>query len=183
MVRTVVAFEKDETRDRMAQLLEKAGIPVRFCHRSGAEVIRSVKLMGSGVVICDHKLADMSVDRLAHQLHGQARFLVLAKPAQLALCEDPSLFKLPAPISAGELRGAVNVLLQMDELTARETIPQRSEADQELVTRAKARLMDRHGFSEDQAHRYLQRMSMNAGEKLAATARRVLSSGTDTPLE
>ena len=179
MVRTVVAFEQDETRSKIAQLLEGAGIPVRFCHKSGAEVIRSVNLMGSGVVVCGHRLSDMPVDYLAHALHGQARFLVLAKPAQLELCQDPSLFKLPSPISTAELRGALNVLIQLDELAARETIPQRSEVDRALIAEAKARLMERYGFTEDQAHRYLQRLSMKTGEKLAATARRVLSSETD----
>ena len=179
MVRTVVAFERDETRDKIAGLLEKAGIEVRFCHRSGAEVIRSVKRMGSGVVVCGHKLADMPADRLAHELHTQARILVLAKPAQLALCEDPSLFKLPSPISPGELRGAVNVLIQMDELNARQTIPQRSEADNELIARAKEHLMASRGFTEDQAHRYLQRVSMKTGTRLAATARQVLASETE----
>ena len=179
MVRTVVAFERDETRSKIAGLLESAGIPVRFCHKSGAEVIRSVNLMGSGVVVCGHKLSDMPVDRLAHTLHGQARFLVLAKPGQLALCEDPSLFKLPSPISPGELRGALNVLIQLDELDAKETIPQRSDADKALIARAKARLMERYGFTEDQAHRYLQRVSMKTGEKLAATARQVLFEQTD----
>ena len=174
MVRTIVAFEGDETRAKIAGLLESAGIGVRFCHRSGAEVIRSIRRMGSGVVVCGYKLADMSADQLAHELHGQARFLVLAKPVQLALCEDPSLFKLPSPISAGELRGAMQVLIQLDELAARETIPQRSDADKELITQAKARLMERYGFTEDQAHRYLQRVSMKTGEKLAATARQVL---------
>lgn len=174
MARTIVAFERGETRDKIAQLLESAGIPVRFCHKSGAEVIRSVKRMGSGVVVCGHKLSDMPIDLLAHELRGQARFLVLAKPAQLALCEDPSLFKLPSPISPGELRGALNILIQMDELDAKETIPQRSEADNELIARAKERLMESHGFTEDQAHRYLQKVSMKTGEKLAATARRVL---------
>ena len=176
MVRTIVAFERDETRDKIAQLLEKAGIPVRFCHRSGAEVIRSVKRMGSGVVVCGHKLADMSVDRLAHELRGQAHFLVLAKPTQLDLCEDPSLFKLPSPISAGELRGALNVLIQMDELAAREAAPQRSQEDNELIAKAKERLMESQGLTEEQAHRYLQRLSMETGEKLAVTARRVLFS-------
>ena len=179
MVRTIVAFEREDTRSKIAQLLEKAGIGVRYCHQSGAEVIRSVRRMGGGVVVCGHRLSDMPVDRLAHELQGQACFLVLAKPTQLDLCEDPSLFKLPSPISAVELRGALNVLIQMDEMAAREMIPQRSEADRELIDRAKACLMEGRGLTEDQAHRYLQRESMKTGERLAATARRVLASQTE----
>ena len=43
-----------------------------------------------------------------------------------------------------------------------------------LVAQAKALLMDRHGMTEAQAHRFLQKESMDHGSKLAETARIVL---------
>ena len=119
MIRTVVAFEKDESRDKIADMLERSGVTVRFRCRSGAEVLRAVKTMGSGVVICGHKLADMPAAQLAHELRGQAKFLVLAKQSQLELMDDPDVFKLPIPISAAELRGSVNILLQLNEFSNR----------------------------------------------------------------
>ena len=68
MIRTVVAFEKDESRDKIADMLERSGVTVRYRCRSGAEVLRAVKTMGSGVVICGHRLTDMPAERLAHEL-------------------------------------------------------------------------------------------------------------------
>ena len=44
--------------------------------------------------------------------------------------------------------------------------------------RAKALLMDRHGITEEQAHYYLQKKSMDSRTKLALTARLVLDSKT-----
>lgn len=174
MIRTVVAFEKDESRDKIADMLEKAGVTVRFRCRSGAEVLRAVKTMGSGVVICGHKLSDMSAGHLAHELQGQAKFLVLAKQNQLELMDDPDVFKLQLPISAGELRGSVSILLQLDEIAARSQIPQRTEEERQIITRAKELLMESRGFTEAQAHKYLQKRSMETGTKLAETARHIL---------
>ena len=155
MIRTVVAFEKDESRDKIADMLERSGIPVRFRCRSGAEVLRAVKTMGSGVVICGCKLSDMPADLLAHDLHGQAKFLILAKQAQLELLDNPDTFKLQIPVSAAELRGSVNILLQ-------------------LIAKAKELLMESRGFTAAQAHKYLQKRSMETGTKLAETARQIL---------
>ena len=174
MIRTVVAFEKDESRERIADMLERSGIPVRFRCRSGAEVLRAVKNMGSGVVICGHKLTDMSAGQLAHELHGMAKFLVLAKQSLLELMDDPDIFKLPIPISAAELRGSVNILIQLDEITARAQTPQRTEEEVEMIRRAKELLMESRGFTEAQAHRYLQKRSMETGTKLSETARQIL---------
>ncbi len=174
MIRTVVAFEKDESRDKIADMLERSGIAVRYRCRSGAEVLRAVKTMGSGVVICGHKLTDMSSGQLAHELHGMAKFLVLAKQSQLELMDDPDTFKLPIPISAAELRGSVNILIQLDEITARAQLPQRSEEEREMIRRAKELLMESRGFTEAEAHRYLQKRSMETGMKLPETARQIL---------
>ena len=174
MIRTVVAFEKDDSRNKIADMLERAGVTVRFRCRSGAEVLRAVKTMGSGVVICGHKLADMPAEHLAHDLRGQAKFLVLAKQAQLELLSDPDIFKLQIPISAAELRGSVNILIQLDEISSRDQIPQRSEEEQHVIAKAKELLMESRGFTEAQAHRYLQKRSMETGAKLAETARQIL---------
>ncbi len=174
MIRTVVAFEKDESRDRIADMLERAGVPVRFRCRSGAEVLRAVKTMGSGAVICGHKLTDMSAQRLAHELNGQAKLLVLAKQNQLDMIDDPDVFKLQIPISSGELRGSVSILIQLDEISARSHIPQRTEEEKHVIEKAKELLMESRGFSEEQAHRYLQKRSMETGMKLADTARQIL---------
>ncbi len=174
MIRTVVAFEKDESRDKIADMLERSGITVRFRCRSGAEVLRAVKTMGSGVVICGHKLTDMPTEHLAHDLRGQAKFLILAKQSQLELLDDPDVFKLPIPISAAELRGSVNILLQLDEISARSQIPQRSQEERHVIQKAKELLMETRGLTEDQAHRYLQKRSMETGTKLADTARMIL---------
>ncbi len=174
MTRTVVAFERDESRDKIADMLEKSGIQVRYRCRSGAEVLRAVKNMGSGLVICGHKLTDMSAGQLAHELNGMAKFLVLAKQSQLELMDDPDVFKLQIPISAAELRGSVNILLQLEEITAREHGHRRSEEDNRLVERAKEKLMEARGFTEAEAHRFLQRRSMETGTRLAETARHIL---------
>ena len=174
MIRTVVAFEKDESRDKIAEMLEKAGIQVPYRCRSGAEVLRAVKTMGSGVVICGHKLTDMPAEHLAHELHGQAKFLVLAKQNQLELMDNPDVFKLQIPISAGELRGSVNILIQLDEISSRDQIPQRSEEERHVIAKAKELLMESRGFTEAQAHKYLQKRSMETGVKLAETARQIL---------
>ena len=42
------------------------------------------------------------------------------------------------------------------------------------MERAKALLMDRNGMTEEQAHRFLQKKSMDSGAKLLQTAQMVL---------
>ena len=65
-----------------------------------------------------------------------------------------------------------------DQLLERYGRPCHSGEDRRLIDRAKALLMDRHGITEEQAHYYLQKKSMDSRTKLAQTARLVLDSKT-----
>ena len=77
-------------------------------------------------------------------------------------------------MSRSDLTASVRMLLQMGRRLERILRPRRSEGEQELIRQAKAVLMDRSGMSEEQAHRYLQKKSMNSGARLTQTAQLVL---------
>jgi response regulator NasT len=183
MVRTVVAFNKEETLESVSLILENAGIPVRYRCRTGPEAIRAVKKMGGGVVICYYKLLDMTADRIAYELTGLADCLVAAKPALLDLCENTSLFKIPMPIRTGEFIGSVNVLLQLDQKRSRSEYTRRSEEDELLIIRAKQLLMIKKNMTEPQAHKFLQQKSMETSSKMTNTAKHILKTfdGSDLP--
>lgn len=52
---------------------------------------------------------------------------------------------------------------------------QRSEEDRQMIEKAKALLMDRNKFSEEEAHRYIQKRSMENGTGLVEVAQMILS--------
>ena len=55
----------------------------------------------------------------------------------------------------------------------------RSDQDREMIEQAKAVLMERNSFSEDEAHRYIQKRSMDNGTGLVETAQMILSLMTE----
>ena len=51
----------------------------------------------------------------------------------------------------------------------------RSEEDQKVIQKAKGLLMERNGFSEEEAHRYIQKRSMDNGTELVEVSQMILS--------
>lgn len=102
MIRTIIALNDDALAQSMTQALIHRGITVRYRCQTGAEVIRAVKEMGGGVIICSFKLRDMTVGEMADRLEGQALILVLAKGNTLALCDRDDLFTLSVPVRPSE---------------------------------------------------------------------------------
>ena len=129
------------------------------------------------MVVCGYKLGDQTAELLFDDLPPACAMLVLAPQDRLDLLENGDIFRLPSPVTRGDLLASVRLLLQVGRRLERYGRPRRAEEERALIDRAKALLMDRHGLSEAQAHYYLQKKSMDSGAKLVQTARLVLDGG------
>ena len=178
MDRVVVAFANEEAQRRILRLLESNGCSPAGCCFSGAEVIRLIRKMGSGVVVCGFKLRDMTASDLAASLRGTAALLVVSSAVNLDFCEGENLYKLPTPAPRSDFFASLELLMQFEAKHLRRPAPQRREEDQKLILRAKELLMDINRMTEAEAHRFLQKKSMDAGMKMAETAQLIIDSYT-----
>jgi len=102
--------------------------------------------------------------------------LVISSPGNLELCGDRNLIKLAVPSSRAEFFASLD--LAQGVLAGGAPAPrlhiQRSAEEERLICRAKAVLMEVNLMSEAEAHRFLQKYSMDTGLRLAETARLIL---------
>ena len=114
MTRIVVAFIKEELQRKTQRLLASEGLEIAAVCASGAEVIRTVRQMGSAAVICGFRLRGMTADVLAADLRGLAAVMAVAKASYLELCGGENLFKLPVPASRAEFIATLNLMLDFE---------------------------------------------------------------------
>lgn len=174
MTRLVVAMESEAQSALVCEALEKNGL-APFCRcRTGAQAIRTLRKLGGGVLVCGRRLPDATVTQLTEALDGTALLLLAAKPMELELCDAPGIFRLPVPIRPAELTGSVSMLLQMDAMRAAPA-PRRTPEEEALILRAKALLMEKHGLTEEAAHRFLQKKSMESCARLSDAAKDIIA--------
>lgn len=85
---------------------------------------------------------------------------------------------LPAPFKVCDLVSTVRMIekLQLDRRRLKRRRPAgRSEEESRVIDRAKEVLINRNRMTEPEAHRYLQKCSMDSGTGIAEAARMVLS--------
>ena len=129
-------------------------------------------------MVCSFRLRDMTAAELAENLGPDTGILVIASAANLDLCQGENLYKLPVPASRADLYASVDMLLRFRREHAHHSPPQRQEEAQKLIRRAKELLMDVNRMSESEAHRFLQKRSMDTGLRLEQTARLVIETYT-----
>ena len=82
------------------------------------------------------------------------------------------------PIKVQDLIGTLEMMLidmERRRKKRKQEKKKRSPKDQELIRHAKELLMERNHMSEEEAHRYLQKSSMESGTNIVETAEMVLS--------
>lgn len=174
MDRVILAFEGEKTTQRVRDILENSGTAECLICRSAAEVKRLVNKRHIPVVVCGYKLGDETAEALSEDLPLSCSVLVLAVQNMLDMIENENVFKLTAPVTRGDLLSSVRMLAQMGRRMERFTHPKHSEEEKAVIGKAKALLMGRNGMTEEQAHRFLQKKSMDSGAKLLQTAQMVL---------
>lgn len=174
MEKVILAFESEKSALRIREILESAGLGDCLICRSAAEVKRQVHKQHVSIVVCGYKLSDETAESLFDDLPSSCSMLVVAVPSMLNLMGSDEIFRLAAPVSRSDLAASVRMLLQVGHRMEKYVRPQRSAEEQTTIERAKNLLIGRNGMTEEQAHRFLQKKSMDSGAKLIQTAQMVL---------
>ncbi len=85
---------------------------------------------------------------------------------------------LPMPLKVHDLVSTMEMMVQ-SQLRIRKKLRsrprERSSQERDLIAQAKSLLMERNNMTESEAHRYMQKCSMDSGTNLVETAQMVIS--------
>ena len=174
MDQVILAFQGERTSARVRDIIEAAGLAECLICHSAAEVKRLVYTQSISTVICGYKLQDETALELSDDLPNACSMLVIGVQNMLDMIDSDNIFKLPSPVAKSDLVASVRMLLQLGHRMERRGKPERSQEEKAIIQRAKGTLMEQYGMSEDQAHRFLQKKSMDSGIKLIQAAQMVL---------
>ncbi|HKM20667.1 MAG TPA: ANTAR domain-containing protein [Lachnospiraceae bacterium] len=178
MVNVIVVFPKIEDAQNIRNFLVRNGITVTAVCTSGAQVLQYADDLDDGIVVCGYKFTDMLYSQLREYLPACFDMLLVASQHLLQSCRDNDIVCVSMPIKAYDL---VNTISMMSQTISRRRKKQnlkpkaRNVEDKQTIVDAKAVLMSRNNMTEDEAHRYIQKCSMDTGTNMVETAQMVLT--------
>ena len=90
--------------------------------------------------------------------------------------KPPDVLGLALPLRVQELVSTVRMMEEgsQSNLSRRKKKKERTEKERNYIRNAKYLLMDQNHLSEEEAHRYLQKCSMDSGTNMVETAQMIL---------
>lgn len=178
MSNIVIAFPKKEVAQNIRKILSQSGYSVQAVCSTGAQALASVNNLENGILICGSRFIDMMYMEIHDYLPPEFQMLLIASPTSIQEREVENLVCLELPMKVHELLQTLEMMegqIHRRRKRFRKIPRQRSEEDRQMIEQAKALLMDRNKFSEEEAHRYIQKRSMENGTGLVEVAQMILS--------
>lgn len=177
MVGIIVVFPNKDNATNIRNLLTRGGMTVTGVCTTGAQAIHYADALDEGIVVCGYKMKDMMYTELREYLPDSFEILLIASKDKWINGEVNGVMGLSMPLKVYDLMNTMDMMLQTMSRRRKKKLKQknRNPEQQELIKKAKLLLMDRNNMSEAEAHRYLQKSSMDSGTNMVETAEMVLS--------
>ncbi|MCD8149567.1 MAG: ANTAR domain-containing protein [Clostridiales bacterium] len=178
MTGIIVAFPKADVGKKIKTILVRSGFRVDGVCTTGAQVIQEANSLQDGVVVCSYRLPDMIYRELKEYLPAGFQMVTITSKDAWAENGDADVISLAQPLKVHELISTMEMVtynLQRARKRRKQQPVKRSAEEQELIDKAKSILMSRNNMTEQEAHRYLQKTSMDNGTSFTETAQMILS--------
>lgn len=178
MTGIVIVFPKPEDGKSIRNLLVRHGYEVTAVCTLGSQVLNYIDMMNDGIIISGYKYPDMYYRDLRSSLPPGFEMLLLASPRVCAECGDRDIICVSMPLKVQDLISTLEMMcmnLMRRRKKLRSKPKQRTEEEKRILWEAKEILMERNHMTEEEAHRYIQKCSMDSGTSLTETAQMVLT--------
>ncbi len=178
MANIIVAFGRIENARQIKSLLVRSGFTVTGVCTTGAQTIAMIDDLNDGIIVCGYKLGDMVCSELHEMLPEHFEMLLMASQNVMKEFEGDDIVGITMPLQVQDLIDTVNMMSETQDRRRRreKNRPKiRSDEDSALILNAKHTLMERNNMTEEEAHRYMQKTSMDSGTDLVETAQMILS--------
>jgi AmiR/NasT family two-component response regulator len=177
LINIVVLFPKLEEAKGIKSLLSRHGYTVVAACTTGAAAINALEELEDGIVVCGYKYPDMTYMQLREYMPQYFDMLLISSPAKISECMENDIVCLVMPLKVNDL---INTIEMMEQTIYRrrkklKSVPKtRNEEDKAVIEEAKKVLMEKNNMTEPEAHRYIQKTSMDTGNTMLGTAKMVL---------
>ena len=172
-VRVIVGSLSEKMLKQLSQFLQENGFNVVGETNSGHDFLRKVHTVYPDVVIVDYRLKGMDGHQLSEILIGEkiCPVVALISSAEVGnfinLSQEPTFVPLVKPTSRDSLISTINLLVKTSKSIGaleKELKSIKSDKDSKsLIAKAKRLLIDNMNLTEEEAHRRIQKQSMDKG--------------------
>jgi response regulator NasT len=168
-----IAFANKKTAMTIAKIILSESFDVSSVVLTANDLKKKISYYDGGIIVCGCRFTDDNINNMIEEIPESFKIILLGTPEQLQYCYDSRLFKLAVPLNKADLVSYLGMLV--NKQPRRKGAEQRTQEERMLINKAKRFLISRYQMTEPQAHRYLEKKSMDTGRPLVEIAKSIVS--------
>lgn len=171
----LIVLPKPDDGKKVRKILMSHGFSNVFAYPTASALLQDVNRHNCGLVISGYRLKDMYYRELAESLPSFFEMVLIGSASTVSEAEA-GILSLTTPLKVYDLVNTVQMVLSQIERRFRKKKPpkKRTSREENYIRNAKFLLMERNHLSEEEAHRYIQKSSMDSGTNMVETAQMIL---------
>lgn len=175
----IIALNNEDISQKIKAILVGNGFNVIAVCKYGNELIRSIKQYSPSIVISGYKFNDMNLLDIYENTGDECSFLAIVnEPYKSFVQDETDIICISSPINTMLLLNTLDIIYQsgrkINKLKAKVNNLEVKINERKLIEKAKGILMEQKGISEQEAYRYIQKNSMDAGLKMVDYAKQII---------
>lgn len=178
MYSIIVGFPKLEDANNIKNAISRNGYSVTEACTMASQIIARAYDLDEGIIVCGYRFSDMHYSELYDSLPKGFEMLLIASPEKLEYCPYDNIVCLPMPLKTHDLLSTIQLMYnryQKRKKAEKDKPKVRTEEERALILSAKELLIERNNMTEVQAHRYLQKNSMDNKMNMVDMAKQVIA--------
>lgn len=154
----IVSFSSDKICSNIISILNKNGINYNCICKTGASLRKSCSYYENGIILCQTSFIDEPTYNIVQDFYKDFIFLIIGNIDNLSLYDNNTVYKLITPIKQEDIVNALDLAYYKNSENIKEK-------NNKIINKAKKLLMLNNNFTEEVAHKYIQKKSMDTGKK------------------
>lgn len=167
-----LALSSKKNAVAVAKMLISEGIHITSVLKNTSELSSMYSYYNGGIIITSCRFLGIQINSFIDDIPDEYTIILLGSKEQLSLYDNDNVFKLALPLRKNDLICAVDMMAAFESSYSPSN--KKTSEEEKLIERAKHALIDTYTMTEEQAHRYIQKKSMDTGRKLVDIAKIIL---------
>lgn len=168
MTNIIIAFHSEKNRNNIYSLVKSNGFSVNNTCISASNLRQCCGYLNNAIVICGCKFMDENIYTVIEDLHLNFTFIVVDNSNNLSNLDNNKCSKLALPIKHTELLNTLNLALYQNDEKLKAI-------NKKLLIDTKSLLSKTLNMSESDAHKYIQKKSMDERTSMNEICNNILS--------
>ncbi len=154
----IIAFSSNNICNSISNILNKNGIDFDYICKTASSLRKCCSYYENGIIICSTSFLDEPIYNIIEDFYKDFIFILIGSNDKLNLYSGEKVYKLCTPIKQEDIISS----LDLAYYKISENLQNKKH---KILKEAKNLLMLNYNICEEQAHKYIQKKSMDTGKK------------------